>query len=179
MDYFTCTESDAGPIIDFVWAGLNVAGALVYASDPDAYENSSAGIAVGLSWGVFSTSAGIVGVNKTKKCREAKRQLAERQARGRTAEQDQPADMVVQTVVLAPAVDTLTVGEQVQLMATAHNSGGAIIANKMFAWSSSNDAIASVSGAGQVTAHAVGAVVIAARTDGVVGTSSIVVVSPH
>ncbi len=142
MDYFTCTESDAGPIIDFVWAGLNVAGAIVYASDPDAYENSSAGIAVGLGWGAFSTSAGIVGLNKTKKCRAAKRQLAERQARGRAAERDQPADILVQTVVLMPAVDTLN-------------------------------------NAGLVTAHATGAVIIAARTDNVVGTGNIVVVSPR
>jgi uncharacterized protein YjdB len=179
MDYFTCTESDAGPIIDFVWAGLNVAGAIVYASDPDAYENSSAGIAVGLGWGAFSTSAGIVGLNKTKKCRAAKRQLAERQARGRAAERDQPADILVQTVVLMPAVDTLSVGEQVQLVAAAYNSSGAIIANKMFAWSSSNDATASVNNAGLVTAHATGAVIIAARTDNVVGTGNIVVVSPR
>jgi hypothetical protein len=40
MEYFTCTEGDAGPIIDLVWGGLNVVGALVCASDPDAYENS-------------------------------------------------------------------------------------------------------------------------------------------
>ena len=45
----------------------------------------------------------------------------------------------------------------------------------MFVWSSSNDAIASVNNAGLVTAHATGAVVIAANTDNVVGTANIVV----
>lgn len=182
MDYFTCTEGDVGPILDFVWAGLNLAGAIACAAQSDDYYDDSyydkgTCTAVGLTWGVVSTSAGVVGVNKTKKCRAAKLQLAERQARGRATPRAQPADIIVQTVVLMPAADTLTVGEQVQLVASAYNSSGAIIANKMFAWSSSNDAISSVSSAGLVTAHAVGSVVIAARTDNVVGTSQILVVS--
>ena len=179
MDYFTCTEGDVGPIVDFVWAGLNLAGVIAIASDPDAYENSTGGVVVGLSWVAFSGAAGIVGLNKTKKCRAAKRQLAERAARGRAAERDQPADIVVQSVDLTPAADTLTVGERVQLVATAYNSSGAVIPNRMFSWSSSNDAMASVSNAGLVTAYAVGAVVIAGRTDNVVGRANIVVVSPR
>jgi len=46
-------------------------------------------------------------------------------------------------------------------------------------WSSSNDAIASVSNAGLVTAHAAGAVVIAANTGNVVGTARLVVTAPR
>ncbi len=155
MDYFSCTESNAGPIIDAIWGGLNVLGALVIAGDPAAYDNPDARIASGLVWGVVSGSAAAVGFNKSKKCRVAKQQLAQRQAQGRA------------------------VGERVQLTATAHSSSGAPIPNRLFTWSSSNDAIASVGTAGLLTAHATGSVVIAARTGSVVGTASVIVVAPH
>lgn len=177
MDYFTCTEGDAGPILDLVWGGLNVAGALVCASDPDAYENSSACIAGGIGWGAISTASAAVGFGKTKKCRDAKQQLAERQAQQRVPAAEEPVDIQVQSVVLTPGADTLAVGERLQFAASAYNSSGTIIPNRMFAWSSSNDAIASVSSAGLVTAHATGEVVIAARTEDVVGTASLVVVA--
>jgi uncharacterized protein YjdB len=81
----------------------------------------------------------------------------------------------VQTVVVNPAMDTLSVGEQSQLRATAYNSSGGTIPDEVFRWSSSNDAVASVSNAGLVTARAPGSVVIAANTDNVVGTASIFV----
>ncbi len=80
-------------------------------------------------------------------------------------------------MVVSPAVDTLEIGERVQLVATPYNSSGGIISNKTFTWSSSNDAIASVSRAGLVMAHANGGVIIAANTENVVGTARIVVVS--
>ncbi|NIM49706.1 MAG: hypothetical protein GTN62_05620 [Gemmatimonadales bacterium] len=178
MEYFTCTESDAGPIIDLIWAGLNVLGAVVVAGDPDYYEDSGAIIASGLVWGAFSSAAGAVGLNKSKKCRAAKRGLAERQARGQVEGREPiAADTVVLAVVVSPAVDTLEIGERVQLVATPYNSSGGIISNKTFTWSSSNDAIASVSRAGLVMAHANGGVIIAANTENVVGTARIVVVS--
>ena len=180
MDYFTCTEGDAGPIIDIVWAGLNVAGAAVIASDPDTYANADAAIVGGISWGVISGAAAVVGFNKSKKCRAAKRALAERQGqRPAVRREPQPADDVVQAVVINPAADTLGVGERVQLVASAYNSSGGMVPNKMFAWSSSNAAIASVNNAGLVTAHASGAVVIAANTDNVVGIANMVVASPR
>ncbi|MDH3459125.1 MAG: Ig-like domain-containing protein, partial [Gemmatimonadota bacterium] len=62
---------------------------------------------------------------------------------------------------------------------SAYNSSGGMVPNKMFAWSSSNAAIASVNNAGLVTAHASGAVVIAANTDNVVGIANMVVASPR
>ena len=119
-------------------------------------------------------SAG-VGFSKSKSCRAAKRQLAERQ---RAARAQRVADAVAQTVVVRPAVDTLAIGGRVQLGAIAYCSSGGILHNKTSAWSSSDDAIASVNDAGQVTAHANGAVVIAANTDNVVGTANVVVASP-
>lgn len=176
MDYFTCTEGDAGPILDLVWGGLNVVGALVCASDPDAYENSSACIIGGFGWGAISGTSAAVGFGKTKKCRDAIQQLADRQAQQRTQGGAQPVDIQVQSVVLIPGTDTLAVGETLQLTASAYNSSGAIIPNRMFTWSSSNDAIASVNAAGTVTAHATGQVVVAARTGNVVGTAELVVV---
>lgn len=76
LDYVSCTESNAGPIIDAVWGGLNLAGAIGVAADPDAYTNSGSIIASGLVWTGISGSAAIVGMNKTKRCREAKRFIA-------------------------------------------------------------------------------------------------------
>ena len=180
MEYFTCTESNTGPTIDVIFAGLNVLGALVVAGDQDNYANPGAAVAFYLALGAFSGAAAPVGFNKSKKCRAAKRQLAERQAQRQGEPRDlRAADVVVQAVVVSPAADTLTIGERVQLGATAYSSSGGVIPNKMFTWSSSNDAIASVNNAGQVTAHANGAVVIAANTDNVVGTANIVVASPR
>src|SRR5512145_1120840 len=54
LEYIPCTESDAGPILDLVWGGLNVMGALIIASSPEEYENPDAATASGLIWGVIS-----------------------------------------------------------------------------------------------------------------------------
>jgi uncharacterized protein YjdB len=58
----------------------------------------------------------------------------------------------------------------------AYDAVGEVIAAGRFKWSSSNDAIASVSNFGLVTAHTSGEVVIAANADNVVGTVRVVVV---
>jgi hypothetical protein len=164
MDYFNCTESNAGPIIDVVWAGLNLVGAAV--------ENAGAGVAVGIGWGVVSSAAAIVGFGKTSKCREAKRLQAQRVGAG-VRRTEESADSTVASVSLSPARGTMVVNGQLQLTAAAHNSSGVVVQGRVFLWSSSNDAIASVSASGLVTAHAAGSVVIAARSDGVVGTATI------
>lgn len=178
LDYFTCTDNNAGPIIDVIWGGLLVINALWAAAEPSAFENSDGAIMVGLSWGALSGVAAGVGFDKSKKCKVAKRALAARQVQGRVQRREPPpADLVVQAVVLNPPADTLRVGERVQLTATAYGSAGVAIPNKLFRWSSSNDAIASVNNAGLVTARASGAVVIAANTDNIVGTANVVVTS--
>jgi hypothetical protein len=181
MTGFTCTESDAGPILDVVWAGLNVLSAAVVASDPDAFTNSDLNVVLGLGWAVFSSFSAASGFNKSKQCRRALQLLAQRQGQpGAATPALVPADVaLVQAVVVTPSADTLAVGERVQLVATAHNSSGTTVPNREFTWSSSNDAIASVSNAGLVTAHAAGAVVIAASTGKVVGTASILVTAPR
>lgn len=93
MNYVQCTESDVGPVLDAVWAGLNAAGAILIAADPDAYEDdwdvsSGAGIASGAAWTILSGSSALVGFNKVSRCRTAKRELADRQAEGRTGQQE-------------------------------------------------------------------------------------------
>jgi hypothetical protein len=172
MTSFSCTESNAGPILDVVWASLNLAGALVVAGDPESYENSDAAVAGGLIWGLVSGSAAAVGFSKTSKCREAKQQMYARMA---SPTRPPLADTVVQGVTIIPAEVTLRIGERLQLTATALNSAGVAVPSKFFRWSSSNDAVAAVSNAGLVTANAAGQVVIAANTDNVVGTASILV----
>jgi uncharacterized protein (DUF2062 family) len=82
-------------------------------------------------------------------------------------------------VEVTPAADTLVPDEHVQLVARAFEPSGGVFLNKTFRWSSSNDAIASVSASGVVTAHAPGTALIAANTDNVIGTASLVVRPPR
>ena len=179
LEYIPCTESDAGPILDLVWGGLNVVGAVVIASSPDQYENPDFAIASGLGWGVLSGFSAASGFKKVSACKGARQALAQRQAaRGMTPATIGDSALVI-SVVIAPPADTLAVGAQLQLVAAAHNSSGATVAGRMFTWSSSNDAIASVSNAGLVTARAPGSVVIAANTNNVVGTANILVTGPR
>ena len=186
MDYFTCTETNTGPILDIVWGGLNLLGALSIASDPDTYEetygvDASTGIVIGLAWTGVSTVSAATGFSRSKKCRDAKLQLAQRQAQYRSGAVPPTSTeaVLVQSVVLSPPSDTLAVGATLQLVATAYHSSGVAIPGKSFTWSSSNDAVASVSDAGLVTAHAPGSAVIAANTANVVGTARLTVVAPE
>ena len=79
MDYFGCTEGNVGPILDAVVAGLSVVG-IVYAAAGEGDTEVSTGAAIASNvvgvglWG----SAALVGFNKTKRCKEAKRALNER-----------------------------------------------------------------------------------------------------
>ena len=175
LEYIPCTESDAGPVLDIVWGGLNVVGALIIASEPDAYENPEANVVVGLGWGILSSFSAASGFKKSSACKSARQALAQRQAARGMAPLPIADIAGVMSVVITPAADTLAVGAQRQLVAVGHNSSGAPVAGRMFTWSSSNDAIASVSNAGLVTAHAPGSVVIAANTSNVVGTATILV----
>lgn len=92
---------------------------------------------------------------------------------------ESPVQTDVAVVVLEPTVDTLRIGGERQLIATARSSSGMAVQGRLFQWVSSNDSIASVSRAGLVTAHAVGSVVVAATTEGVTGAASIVVLAPR
>jgi len=85
----------------------------------------------------------------------------------------------IAAVVLEPAVDTLRIGGQRQLIATARSSSGMAVEGRLFRWASSNDSIASVSTYGLVTARAAGSVRVSAMADGLTGTASIVVLAPR
>lgn len=177
MPAFSCTESNTAPTLDLVWGGLNLLGAaLASSSDETYYDSPGAAVAVGLSWAVVSSISAAAGFRKSRECRQALQQLAQRSGAAASAPY---GPVVVYEVAIAPAGDTLAVGEQVQLVATARGSSGAVILNREFVWSSSNDAIASVSNAGLVTARASGSVVIAANASNVVGTASIQVTAPR
>lgn len=171
MQSFTCTETDAVPLADFLWAGFNVAGAFIVSSHPENYENATALTSVGLAWGVVSTASGITGLGRTSKCRAARARFAAGQPAG-----PQPGATLVQSVALTPQDVTLAVGQTQQLVAQAYHSSGVAIPTRDFTWSSSDDAIASVSSFGLVTAHAPGIVTIAARTGNLAGTTRILVV---
>jgi uncharacterized protein YjdB len=179
LEYIPCTDNDAGPVLDLVWGGLNVLGAIIVASSPDQYDSPDLTIASGFGWGVFSSFSAASGFKKVSACKRARQALAQRQAaRGMMPVTISDSGRVA-AVVISPAADTLAVGAQRQLVAVAHSSSGATVTNRMFAWSSSNDAIASVNNAGLVTAHAAGSVVIAANTNNVVGTATILVTGPR
>lgn len=184
MESFTCTESNAGPILDILWGGLNLLAAIQISSEPAAYGYDSGGqvIAIGLGWGVFSSFSAASGFNKSKQCRRALQQLAERnvQRRANATGAVLPAELPsVQAVDVKPSEDSVAVGERVQLVASAYSTSGTVIPNRDFIWSSSSDTTASVTHAGLVSARAVGTAVIAAKTGNVVGTARIVVTAPR
>jgi hypothetical protein len=189
MNYISCTEGNLGPILDVAWASLAAVTILKTAANPDDVSPAIFAPTPGrdLVIGIMAVEAGIytlaavTGFGKTKRCKAARQQLATREAQLlREVGTPQPAGInVIQAVMVGPSEATLEIGEQVQLVATAMNSGGSAISNKLFSWSSSNPAIASVSVAGLVTAHANGTVVIAATSENVTGTARIVVSSPN
>lgn len=85
----------------------------------------------------------------------------------------------VATVSVSPATATLTPGAVTQLSATLRDASGATLTGRVVTWSTSNNAIATVSGAGIVTAVAIGGpVTITATSEGQSGTAAVTVVAP-
>lgn len=175
---FSCVESNVGPALDLLWGGLNLLGAMQVASDPPAYEDAEQTMTVGFAWTIISGTAAYVGFEKSRKCRTAKQLLAVRLSQGFAPPTQTTTIAAPAAVEVSPATDTVRVGARLQLVATASASSGFPLQGRQYVWTSSNDAIASVTTAGLVTAHAVGTVVIAARTADVVGTARLVVVAP-
>lgn len=93
-----------------------------------------------------------------------------------TAEPTRPA---VASIVVMPAADTLlSLGDTVQLSASARAANGNTILGKTFAWSSSDESIATINSSGRVTAAgANGSITITAKTGGIAGTATIDVVT--
>ena len=85
----------------------------------------------------------------------------------------------VASVSVSPASPSLTPLAVVQLSATTRDASGAVLTGRVVTWSSSNNAVATVSGAGLVTGITVGApVTITATSEGQTGTVTVSVVDP-
>ena len=83
----------------------------------------------------------------------------------------------VGSVTIAPSSATVTVGQTAALVPTVKDATGLIVTDRVVAWSSSDDHIATVSTGGVVRGIAPGAVVISATSEGVSGSAAVTVVS--
>jgi uncharacterized protein YjdB len=83
--------------------------------------------------------------------------------------------ITVATVQVAPATVTMQQSGTATLSATILDSDGAPMTGKQVTWTSSDPVVATVSGAGTVSALSVGAASITATADGVRGSSSLTV----
>ena len=79
----------------------------------------------------------------------------------------------VATVTLAPAADTLLVGQTRTFAATLRDATGATLTDRAVTWSTSAVAVASVSTAGVVTALAPGRAIISATSEGATGSATL------
>lgn len=84
----------------------------------------------------------------------------------------------VASVSVTPSPDTLTVGQQIQLTATPLDASGNPLSGRTIVWDGSDDAIATVSSNGRVTALSPGTMTVTATSEGKTGTATIVVNAP-
>jgi hypothetical protein len=81
--YFDCTDTNALPGLDLIWAALNGVGAVLALSDSDKMiDNRDQVIAVGSLWAVVSGTSAIYGFSKVAACKQAKLQRDQRFAPG-------------------------------------------------------------------------------------------------
>ena len=81
----------------------------------------------------------------------------------------------VASVAVSPASANLTVGQTTQLTATPKDASGNPLTGRTVTWSTSNAAVAAVSGSGLVTGGAAGTATITASSEGQNGTAAITV----
>ncbi|HEY0189522.1 MAG TPA: hypothetical protein VGC42_00275 [Kofleriaceae bacterium] len=81
MASFDCSESNAVPVLDLLWAGLNGVGAAVSAGD-DTNPDQGRNVAIGLSWLALSGAAAIYGFTQVSHCKAARHDREERYANG-------------------------------------------------------------------------------------------------
>lgn len=84
----------------------------------------------------------------------------------------------VASVSITPALDTLIVGQSVQLAATTKDGNGNTLTGRLVVWDGSDDNVALVSSAGKVTSLALGTMTVTATSEGKTGTATIVVIAP-
>jgi uncharacterized protein YjdB len=83
----------------------------------------------------------------------------------------------VGTVTLAPSTSNVIIGQTTTLTPTVKDQNGTVVLSRVVTWTSSNNAIATVSSAGVVTGVALGGpVTITATSEGKSGTASVTVI---
>ena len=85
---------------------------------------------------------------------------------------------VVATVTVTPPSSTIAPGATVQLQAVIQDADGATLADREITWSSSDNAVATVSSAGLVTGVAAGSATITGTSEGTRGTATVAVKVP-
>ena len=86
--------------------------------------------------------------------------------------------VAVASVTVSPSSSSILIGGTVQLAAVTKDANGNVLTGRAISWSSANTAVATVSGAGRVTAVGAGTTAITATSEGVSGTASITVAAP-
>ncbi|HKR09487.1 MAG TPA: Ig-like domain-containing protein [Gemmatimonadaceae bacterium] len=89
-----------------------------------------------------------------------------------------PAPVPVASVAVSPAAVSVQVGNSSQLSAVTKDANNNVLSGRVVAWSSSNTAIATVSGSGLVSAVAAGSATITASSEGQSGTAGVTVTAP-
>lgn len=84
-------------------------------------------------------------------------------------------DQAADAIDVSPSVDTVAAGDSLQLSAEAADANGNAISGADFAWSSSDESVATVDSTGLVRAESDGAVQITAELDGVTEASDLTV----
>src|SRR5437868_6210712 len=84
-----------------------------------------------------------------------------------------PSPLPVASVSVAPSSVTVPVGGTVPLVATLKDANGNTLAGRAITWASSGTGVATVSGAGLVTAATVGSATITATSEGQSGTATV------
>ena len=84
----------------------------------------------------------------------------------------------VSAVAVAPAADTLVVGDTLRLVAEAIDANGHTVGGAEFAWASGDTAVAVVDEVGLVTGVGAGEVEITATSSGVTGRATLMVAAP-
>jgi uncharacterized protein YjdB len=79
----------------------------------------------------------------------------------------------VASVTVTPPAASAAVGQTISLTATLRDANGNFLSGRVVGWTSSDNAIATVSGTGVVTGVAVGSVTITATSEGQTGSSSV------
>jgi hypothetical protein len=169
---FQCFESRVGPKADVVVAGF---GSVYW------FGGQGKSIAIGRSFATTFAVSAALGFFSTKRCREAKVELAVRNAlaaRGMLAVTDTAGPPVPVVIEIEPETDTVVVGRTSQLRAVVRYASGAPVEGARISWTSRSRAIATVSKDGLVTAHVPGGVLVLAWNRGIVDSTLIVVVPP-